>query len=59
MVPAPGPVLPRTEKGIQLKPDRWAVIDDVLYAITYVHGAKVYTIARTVNEKGELDISAV
>jgi len=45
--------LPRTEKGIHLKPDRWAVIDDVLYAITYVHGAKVYPIARTVNEKGE------
>ena len=53
LFPAPGPVLPRTEKGIHLKPDRWAVIDDVLYAITYVHGAKVYPIARTVNEKGE------
>jgi len=54
LFPAPGPVLPRTEKGIHLKPDRWAVIDDVLYAITYVHGAKVYPVARAVSEDGEL-----
>ncbi len=51
---APGPVLPRTENGIHLKPDRWAVIDDVLYAITYVHGAKIYPIACAVSENGEL-----
>src|SRR5699024_10108329 len=50
----PGPVKPRTESGIHLKPDRWAVIDDVLYAITYVHGAGVYPIARSVGESGEL-----
>src|SRR5690606_28854324 len=54
LFPAPGPVLPRSEKGIHLKPDRWAVIDDVLYAITYVHGAGVYPIARSVGENGAL-----
>lgn len=52
--PAPGPVLPRTEKGIHHKPDRWAVISDELYAITYVHGAGVYPIARAVSEDGTL-----
>lgn len=54
LFPAPGPVLPRSERGIHLKPDRWAVIDDELYAITYVHGAGVYPIARSVSENGEL-----
>lgn len=54
LYPAPGPVQPRSESGIHLKPDRWAVIDDVLYAITYVHGAGVYPIARSVDENGEL-----
>lgn len=54
LYPAPGPVRPRTENGIHLKPDRWAVLDDVLYAITYVHGAGVYPIARSVGENGEL-----
>lgn len=54
LYPAPGPVLSRSEKGIHLKPDRWAIIDDVLYAITYVHGAGVYPIARSVGENGEL-----
>src|SRR5690606_38521016 len=28
---APGPVKPRSEKGIHLKPDRWAIVDDMLY----------------------------
>ena len=54
LFPAPGPVLPRSERGIHLKADRWAVIDDELYAITYVHGAGVYPIARTISENGEL-----
>ncbi|WP_170845741.1 exo-alpha-sialidase [Parapedobacter composti] len=54
LFPAPGPVQPRTESGIHLKPDRWAVIDDELYAITYVHGAGVYPIARSVGENGKL-----
>lgn len=54
LFPAPGPVLPRKEKGIHLKPDRWAIIDDILYAITYVHGAGVYPIARAVHKDGEL-----
>lgn len=54
MFPAPGPVLPRSERGIHLKPDRFAVIDDQLYAITYVHGAGVYPIARSVSENGIL-----
>ncbi|NGM60420.1 hypothetical protein G5B30_00690 [Sphingobacterium sp. SGG-5] len=54
LFPAPGPVRARTESGIHLKPDRWAVLNDVLYAITYVHGAGVYPIARSVGEHGEL-----
>ena len=54
LFPAPGPVLPRAEKGIHLKPDRWAILDDKLYAIAYVHGAGVYPIARAVGEAGEL-----
>ncbi|SKB57003.1 BNR repeat-like domain-containing protein [Parapedobacter luteus] len=54
LFPAPGPVLPRSENGIHLKPDCWAIIDDVLYAITYVHGAGVYPIARAVSEEGTL-----
>lgn len=54
LFPAPGSVLPRSEKGIHLKPDRWAIIDDMLYAITYVHGAGVYPIARLVEEDGGL-----
>ncbi len=52
--PAPGPVKPRTEDGIHLKPDRWAIVDDILYAITYVHGAGRYPIARSVDENGNL-----
>ena len=51
---APGPVRPRTENGIHLKPDRWAVLDGQLYAITYVHGAGVYPIAREMEEDGSL-----
>ena len=54
LFPAPGPVQPRSERGIHLKADRWAVIDDKLYAITYVHGAGVYPIARSVSEDGVL-----
>lgn len=54
LFPAPGPVAPRSEKGIHLKPDRWAIVDDKLYAITYVHGAGRYPIAREVGEEGEL-----
>ncbi|NGM60421.1 hypothetical protein G5B30_00695 [Sphingobacterium sp. SGG-5] len=54
LFPAPGPVRARTESGIHLKPDRWAVLNDVLYAITYVHGAGVYPIARSVGGDGEL-----
>lgn len=54
LFPAPGPVASRSEKGIHLKPDRWAIVDDKLYAITYVHGAGTYPIARTVGEDGEL-----
>src|SRR5690606_3516962 len=54
LFPAPGPVRARTESGIHLKPDRWAVLNDVLYAITYVHGAGVYPIARSVGGNGEL-----
>lgn len=48
----PGPVRHQSENGIHLKADRWAVLDDELYAITYVHGARVYPIARLVNEDG-------
>lgn len=52
--PAPGPVKPRNERGIHLKPDRWIIIDDILYAVTYVHGAGRYPIARSVDEEGLL-----
>lgn len=51
---APGPVLPRTEDGIHLKPDRWAIIDDELYAIVYVHGAGRYPIAKKVDQNGTI-----
>ncbi len=50
---APGPILPRTEKGIHFKPDRWAIIEDELYAVVFVHGAGRYPIARKVMETGE------
>lgn len=49
---APGPVLPRSEDGIHLKPDRWAIIDDQLYAIVFVHGAGRYPIARKIEADG-------
>lgn len=53
LYPAPEPVRPRGgSAGLHFKPDRWAVIDDVLYAITYVHGGGVYPIARSVDENG-------
>ncbi|MBN8879269.1 MAG: exo-alpha-sialidase [Sphingobacteriales bacterium] len=51
---APGPVLPRSEDGIHLKPDRWAIIDDELYAVVFVHGAGRYPIARKVGPDGTL-----
>lgn len=55
LFPSPGPMLPRDDNGIHLKPDRWAVIDDELYAITYVVGAGTgYPIARQVYENGEI-----
>lgn len=52
LFPAPGPVLPRGQSGIHLKPDRWVVVDDKLYAVTYVHGPRIYPIARAVHEDG-------
>lgn len=55
MFAAPGEVRAKGEVGgIHLKPDRWVIIDDALYAVTYVHGAGVYPIARSVNENGVL-----
>ncbi|MDQ8006054.1 MAG: exo-alpha-sialidase [Pedobacter sp.] len=51
---APGPIKPRDEEGIHLKPDRWVVIDNTLYAVTYVHGAGRYPIARSVDENGNI-----
>jgi len=51
---APGPVLPRSEKGIHFKPDRWVVVDDQLYAVVYVHGAGRYPVARKVSEDGKI-----
>lgn len=51
---APGPVLPRSEDGIHFKPDRWAIIDDELYAVVFVHGAGRYPIARQVKGNGDL-----
>lgn len=51
---APGPVLPRSQDGIHLKPDRWAIVDDELYAIVFVHGAGRYPIARKVELDGTL-----
>ncbi|MCB8995392.1 MAG: exo-alpha-sialidase [Bacteroidales bacterium] len=52
LFPAPGPLKPRSEVGIHLKPDRWAIIEDVLYAIVYIHEAGRYPIACSVNENG-------
>lgn len=52
LFPAPGPIKPRSEVGIHLKPDRWAIVDDVLYAIVYIHEAGRYPIACAVNENG-------
>lgn len=49
---APGPVLPRSEDGIHFKPDRWAIIDDELYAVVFVHGAGRYPVARKVEADG-------
>lgn len=54
LFPAPGPVKPRSEKGIYLNPDRWIVIDDRLYAVAYVHRAGIYPIARSVSAHGRL-----
>ncbi len=54
LFPAPGPVKSRSEKGIHLKPDRWAIVDDTLFAITYVHGAGIYPIARSVDDNGNM-----
>lgn len=54
MFAAPESVKPRGETGRHFKPDRWAIIDDILYAIAYVHGAGVYPIARSVDEDGVL-----
>jgi hypothetical protein len=51
---APGPVLPRSEDGIHFKPDRWAIIDDELYAVVFVHEAGRYPIARKVMGNGDL-----
>lgn len=48
LMEAPGPVLPRDQRGIHLKPDRWVVVDDKLFAIVYVHGAGRYPIAAEV-----------
>jgi len=47
LMPAPGPVRPRTERGIHLKPDRWVIVNDNLYAVVYVFspGAAPYPIA--------------
>jgi hypothetical protein len=52
LFPAPGPVKPRSEKGIYLNPDRWIVIGGRLYAVAYVHGAGSYPIARAVSAHG-------
>jgi hypothetical protein len=52
LFPAPGPVRPRSEQGIHLKADRWAIVDDTLYAIIYVHGAGRYPVARAVAPDG-------
>lgn len=54
LFPAPGPVKPRNESGIHLKPDRWAISEGKLFAITYVHGAGVYPIARELQSTGEM-----
>jgi hypothetical protein len=50
---APGPVKDRNSDGIHLKADRWAIVDNVLYAIVYVHGAGKYPIARSLQINGE------
>lgn len=49
----PGPIKPRKEKGIHLKPDRWIVVDGALYAVVYVHGAGRYPIARRLEADGK------
>lgn len=51
---APGPIEEREEEGIHLKADRWAIVDDKLFAIVYVFEAGRYPIVRQVNENGLL-----
>ncbi len=55
LFPPPGPVKPRSETGIHLKPDRWMVIDDNLYAVVFVFDAGGYAIARRVHFDGTYD----
>ena len=43
---APGPVLPASESGIHLKPDRWVKVEGKLYAVVFV--GTTYPIARQV-----------
>ena len=54
LFPAPGPIEERSETGIHLKSDRWAIVNDQLFAIVFVHEAGRYPIARQVSEDGTL-----
>jgi hypothetical protein len=54
LFPPPGPVKPRNQSGIHCKPDRWMVVDDILYAVVYMDGAGRYPVARSVAMDGTL-----
>jgi len=52
LFPAPGPVLPRGERGVYLCPDRFVEVEGKLYAVAYVFGSigtNLYPIAREVD----------
>lgn len=55
LFPPPGPILPREEQGIHLKPDQWMVIDGNLYAVVFVFEAGSYAIGRRVHFDGTFD----
>ena len=50
----PGPIQTKEKKGINLRPERWVVVDGKLHAVIYAHGAGMYPIAREVAGDGTL-----
>jgi len=56
LFPAPDEVKNRGLPGLSLRPDRWVVVDGVLYAIGYCRGdgGAAYPVARSVTAAGQL-----